>query len=136
GHHAQRLENSDQAGGRDGAYADEAHIIAVDVQGGHVRNGDGRGIHRDLAHVAPDEPDHRDKHEVHQNTASAEDQGNAQTHHIAQAEDKADCVEIKNHAPTFGQCPHRGHELEVQVLLPDVERGDKEVVNRGDHGGL
>ena len=103
GHHAQRLEDADQAGGGDGAHADEAHIIAVDVGGRHVRNGDGGGIHRDVAHVAADEPDHGDEHEVHQNAAGAKDQGNAQAHHVAQAEDEADGVEIEDHAPALGQ---------------------------------
>ncbi len=99
----QRLEDANEAGGRDGAHANEAHIIAVDVQGRHVRNGDGSGIHRDLAHVAADEPDRRDEHEVHQNAAGAKDHGNAQAHHVAQAEDEADRVEIEDHAPTVGQ---------------------------------
>src|SRR5208283_2144928 len=123
---AQRLENADEAGARNGADADEAHVITVDLGGRHVRNGDGRGIDGDIAHVATDEPDHWDEHEVHQNAAGAKDQGNAQAHHVAQAEDEADRVEIEDHAPTVGQRPHHRYELEVQVLPPDVERGDKE----------
>ena len=43
---------------------------------------------------------------------------------------------LKTMRPRSASCPDRGHELEVQVLLPDVERGDQEVVNRGDDGGL
>ena len=136
GNHPQRFEDAHQAGGRDGAHADEAHIIAVDVGGRHVRNGHGGRIHRGVAHVAADEPDHGDEHEIHQNAAGAKDQGNAQPHHVAQAEDEADGVEIEDHAPALGQCPDRGHELEVQVLLPDVERAGQEVVNRGDDRGL
>ncbi len=31
---------------------------------------------------------------------------------------------------------HERHELEVQILLPDVEGGDEEIVDRGDAGGL
>src|SRR5208337_948662 len=134
--HAQRLENADQSGGRDGAHADEAHIVTVNVRGCHLRNGDGGGIQADVAHVAPDEPDHRDEHEVHQNAASAKDQGNAQSHHVAQAEDEADGIEIEDHAPALGQRLHHREELKIQVLLPDVESGDKEVVNPGNDGGL
>ena len=31
---------------------------------------------------------------------------------------------------------HGGHELEIEVLLPDVEGGDQEIVDAGDGGGL
>src|ERR1039458_9357467 len=102
GHHAQRLEEADQAGRRDGAHGDEAHVIAVEVRGRHVRNGDGGRVHSHFAHVAADKPDQRHQHKVHQNAASAKDQGNAQAHHVAQAEDEADRVEIEDHAPTIG----------------------------------
>ena len=56
-HHAQRFEDADQAGGSDGAHADEAHIVAVDFGSRHVRDGNGGRIDRDVAHVAADEPD-------------------------------------------------------------------------------
>ena len=36
GHHAQRFENADDAGGGDGSDADEAHIVAIDFDGGHL----------------------------------------------------------------------------------------------------
>ena len=31
---------------------------------------------------------------------------------------------------------HDGHELEIEILLPDVKGGDEEVVDAGDGGGL
>ena len=43
---------------------------------------------------------------------------------------------LKTMRLAIGQRPHHRHELEVQVLLPDVKGGDEEIVDRGDDGGL
>ena len=62
--HAQRLEDADDAGGGDGAHGDEAHVIAIDVRTPSCAKW---GWWRDrpgVAHVAADEPDQRDEHEV------------------------------------------------------------------------
>jgi hypothetical protein len=32
---------------------------------------------------------------------------------------------LEDHAGALGQRAHHGHELEIQVLLPDVKGGDK-----------
>ena len=103
GHHAQRLEDADKAGGGDGAHSDVAHIVAIDSAGRHVRDGNGGRIDRDVAHVAADEPDHGDQHEVDQHAAGAKDHGDAQAHDVAQAEDEADGVEVEDHAMAIGQ---------------------------------
>ncbi len=135
-HHAQRFEDADQTGGSDGAHADEAHIVAVDFGGRHVRDGNGGRIDRDVAHVAAEEPDHRDQHEVDQHATGAKDHGDAQAHDVAEAENEADGVEVEDHAMAIDQRSHDRHKLEVQVLLPDMEGGDEEIVNGGDDGGL
>ena len=134
--HAQRFEDADEPGGSDGAHADEAHIVAVDFGRRHVRDGNGGRINGDVAHVAADEPDRGHQHEVDQHAAGAKDQGDAQAHDVAEAQDEADGVEVEDHAMAIDQRLHHRHELEVQVLLPDVEGGDEEIVNRGDAGGL
>ena len=131
-HHAQRLEDADQSRGRNRAHADIAHVVAIDLRRRHVRDGNGRRIDRDVTHVAADEPDHRHQHEVHQHATGAEDQRDAQAHDVAEAENEADGVEVEDHAMAIDQRLHHGHELEVQVLLPDVKGGDEEVVNRCD----
>ena len=131
-HHAQRLENADQSGGGNGAHANEAHVVAIDFRGRHVRDGDGGRIDGHVAHVGADEPDHRDQHEVHQHAAGAEDHGDAQAHDVAEAENEADGVEVEYHAMAVDQRLHHRHELEIQVLLPDMKGGDEEIVNRRD----
>ncbi len=121
-HHAQRLENADQSGCGDGAHADVAHIVTIDLGRRHVRDGNGCRINRDVAHVAADEPDHRDQHEVDQHTAGAKDHRDAQAHDVAETKDEADGIEVEDHALAIDQRLHQRHELEVQILLPDVER--------------
>src|ERR1039457_531660 len=128
--HAQRFEEADQAGGSNGAHADEAHIVAVDFGSRHMRDGNGGRIDRDVAHVAAEEPDHGDQHEVDQHATGAKDHGDAQAH------DEAEAVEVEDHALAIDQRSHDRHKLEVQVLLPDMEGGDEEIVNGGDDGGL
>ena len=59
-----------------------------------------------------------------------------ETHDVAEAENESDGVEVEDHPVPVDQRLHQRHELEVQVFLPDVERGDEEVVNRGDAGCL
>ena len=121
---------------RDGAHADEAHIVAVDFGSCHVRDRNGGRIHRDVAHVAADEPDHRDQHEIDQHATCAKYHGDAQAHNVAEAENEADGVEVEYHAMAIDQRSHDRHKLEVQVLLPDMEGGDEEIVNSGDARGL
>src|SRR5208337_1050943 len=53
-----------------------------------------------------------------------------------EAENEADGVEVEDHAMAIDQRPHDRHKLEVQVLLPDMEGGDEEIVNGGDAGSL
>src|SRR5208337_2157716 len=97
-HHAQRLEDAYEAGGGDGAHADETHIIAVDFGSRHVRNGNRGRIDRDVAHVAADEPDHRDQHKVDQHATGAKDHGDSQAHDVAETKNEGDGVKVKDHA--------------------------------------
>ena len=46
-HDAQRFEDADDAGGGDGAHADEAHVVAIDLDGRHLRDGKNGGIDGD-----------------------------------------------------------------------------------------
>src|SRR5208337_1794047 len=135
-HHPQRLEYADESGGRDGANPDEAHIVTVDFGSCHVRNGNRGWIDRDVTHMAADEPDHWDQHEIDQYATGAKDHGDAQSNDVAQAENEADRVEVEDHTMAIDQRPHDWHKLEVQVLLPDMEGGDKEIENGGDAGSL
>ena len=43
---------------------------------------------------------------------------------------------LKHHARAVGKRVHDGHELEVDVFFPDLKRGDEEVVDTGNGGGL
>ena len=36
----------------------------------------------------------------------------------------------------IGERPHHRHKLEIEILLPGVERGNKKVINAGDGGRL
>ena len=74
--------------------------------------------------MAADEPDHRDQHEVHEHAAGAKDHRNAQAHDVAESKNEADGIEVEDHALAIDQRLHERHELEIQVLLPDVEGGD------------
>ncbi len=76
------------------------------------------------------------QHKAGENAARAEDQCTAQAHHVAQAEDEADGVEAEDHPALVGEGAHHRHELKVEILLPHMECGDKEVVNTGDGGCL
>ena len=93
------------------------------------------GINRHVD-VAAQKPDERDQDEVRQNAAGAEDHGAAQAHHVAQAEDEADGVEVEDHAAAIGEGAHDRNELQVEGFAPDVKGGDKKVVEPGDACGL
>ena len=43
---------------------------------------------------------------------------------------------LSDHAGALGQVAHGGEELEIEVLLPDLEGGDEEIVDAGDGGGF
>ncbi len=103
--------------------------------GGHFGDGNDGGIDGHV-NVAADEPDERHENEAGQDAAGAEDHGAAQAHDVAEAQDEADGVEAEDHAAALGKVAHEGNELEVEILLPDMEGGDEEVVNGGDGGGL
>ena len=73
---AHGFQDAEDAGGGDGADADEAHIAAEDLRGGHLGDGMVAGIDRGGV-VAADHPDQRDQHEVGEHAAGAEDHGTA-----------------------------------------------------------
>ena len=43
---------------------------------------------------------------------------------------------LDDHLGALREHAHRGHELEIQVLLPDLEGGDQEIVDAGDERRL
>ena len=86
--------------------------------------------------MAAEEPDERDKNEVGENAAGAEDHGAGQAHDVAQAEDETDGFEVEDHAAAIGEVAHDGDELQVEVFAPDVKGGDEKIVEAGDAGGL
>ena len=135
GDDAQRFDDAEDAGCGDGAHADVAHVARIDLRGGHRGDGHHAGIDGRV-HMAADKPDERDENEVREYAAGTEDDGAAQAHHVAQAEDEADGVEVEDHAAAVGKRAHDRNELQVDGLAPDVKRGDKEVVEAGDAGGL
>ncbi len=135
GNHAQRFDDAEDAGRGDGAHADVAHIARVNLRGGHGGDGHDAGIDRHVD-VAAEEPDERDENEVGQNAAGAKDHGAAQAHHVAEAEDESDGVEVEDHAAAIGEGAHEGNELQVEIFAPHVKSGDEEIVKGGDAGGL
>ena len=86
--------------------------------------------------MAAEEPDEGDENEVSQNAAGAKDHGAAQAHHVAEAEDESNGVEVEDHAAAIGKRAHDGNELQVEIFAPHVKGGDKKVVNAGDAGCL
>ena len=96
----------------DGADADVAHVIRVDLRRGHGGDRHGSRIDRHV-HVAAEEPDERNENEVGQNAAGAKDDGAAQAHHVAEAENESDGVEVEDHAAAIGERAHERNELQV-----------------------
>src|SRR5512146_1847680 len=121
---AQRFHNSKDAGGGDRSHPDKANVVAVNLQRGHLRDWNGRRIDQRV-HVAANEPDQRDEHEVGQDAAGAQDGGSAQAHHVTEAERESDGVEAEDHAGALGNAFHDWNELEVEILLPDLERSNQ-----------
>src|SRR5450756_316652 len=76
--------------------------------------------------------DERHEDEVGQGAARAEDERRAQPHDVAEAEDEGDRVELHDDLRLLGGVLHERQELEVDVLLPDLERRHEEVVDRRD----
>ena len=134
-HDAQRFHDAEDARGGDGADADEAHVAAEDLRRRHLRDRNGARIDR-RGVVAADHPDQRHQHQVGEHAAGAENHRTAQSHHVAQAEDEADGVEAQRDAGLVGERADDGHELEIEILLPDVEGGDQKIVDARNRGGL
>jgi len=78
----------------------------------------------------------RHDREVGEEAAGAQDRRGAQPHHVAEAEDEGDRVEVEDDARALGESPDRGNELEGDELAPDLEGRDEEVIDAGDEGGL
>jgi hypothetical protein len=62
--------------------------------------------------------------------------GTSTAHHVAQAEDEADGVEVEDHAAAIGEGAQDGDELQVEGFAPHVKGGDQKIVDAGDAGGL
>ncbi len=131
----ERLEDAEDAGGGDRPHADVADVAPEDLRRRHLGDGDGGRVDR-LGHPAADHPDDRHQDEVREEAARAEDEGRAEAHDVAEAEDEGHRVEAHDHLRPLGERPHDGEELEVHELVPDVEGGGEEVVDAGDPRGL
>ncbi len=103
GNDAQRFEDADDSRGGDGAYADEAHVVAIDFDRGHFGDGNDGGIDGHV-NVTANEPDERHQNKAGHDAAGAEDHCAAQAHNVAKAEDEADGVEAEDHAAAIGKC--------------------------------
>ena len=101
---SERLDDAEDAGRGDGADADEAHVAAEDLLGGHLGDRHHAGIDR-LGEVPADHPDQRHEHEVRQDAAGAEDHRRAQPHDVAEAEDEGDRVEPDDDLRLVGERP-------------------------------
>ena len=86
--------------------------------------------------MAPDHPDERHEDEVRDDAARAENERRAQAHDVAEAEDESDRVELHDDLCLLSGVLHDREELEVDVLLPDVERRHEEVVDPRDERRL
>src|SRR5271157_3674484 len=135
GDDSQGFHDAENASGRDSADSDKTHVAAINLHRRHVRDRNRGRIHG-AAQMAADEPDQGNQHEVGEHPTGAQERRGAQSHDVAEAQDKADRIEAENHAGAIVEKPEHGQELKIYVLLPHLKGGDEEVVNSGDRGRL